>query len=185
MNNYYIYFHIKSDDKSIFYVGKGKGRRALVKSCRSLHWNNTVSKHGYDIVYKEINLSEEEAILREKYWISYYGRLDNGTGCLVNFTDGGEGTSGRSMNEYTKRVISQCNKNRPPSENQKKAVGSLYKGKSGSLHNRSIPVRCIETGEGYGSQSEAERQLGLGAGCVRWSIKYKKPIFGMHFEISN
>ena len=58
-----------------------------------------------------------------------------------------------------------------------------YKGKFGSEHNRSKAVKCIETGVIYGSQMEAQRQLNLGSGSVSWSIKHKKPIFGMHFEI--
>ena len=56
-------------------------------------------------------------------------------------------------------------------------------GKFGADHNRSKAVICIETGKEYGSQMEAQRQLKLGNGSVSWSIKYKKPIFGMHFEI--
>lgn len=58
-----------------------------------------------------------------------------------------------------------------------------YKGKFGSEHNRSKGVICIETGIKYGSQSEAQRLLKLGGGSVSWSIKHKKPIFGMHFEL--
>ena len=58
-----------------------------------------------------------------------------------------------------------------------------YKGKFGSEHNRSKSVICVETSIEYGSQSEAQRLLGLGGGSVCWSIKNKKPIFGMHFEI--
>ena len=58
-----------------------------------------------------------------------------------------------------------------------------YKGKFGSEHNRSKAVICIETGIKYGSQSEAQRLLKLGGGSVSWSIKHKKPIFGMHFEL--
>jgi len=58
-----------------------------------------------------------------------------------------------------------------------------YKGKFGVEHNRSKKVNCIETGVSYGSMSEAARELGMSISSVSWSIKYKKPIFGMHFEI--
>jgi hypothetical protein len=58
-----------------------------------------------------------------------------------------------------------------------------YKGKFGSEHNRSKAVICVETGVEYGSQMEAQRHLKLGNGSISWSIKYKKPIFGMHFQI--
>jgi hypothetical protein len=58
-----------------------------------------------------------------------------------------------------------------------------YKGKFGSEHNRSKKVVCIETGDVFGSMSEAERFYKISQSSVSWAIKYKKPIFGMHFEI--
>jgi len=67
--------------------------------------------------------------------------------------------------------------------NLKKHRPLHYKGKTGKNHNRSKSVICIESGKKYGSQSEAQRDLGLSGGSVSWSIKNKKPIFGMHFEI--
>ena len=60
-----------------------------------------------------------------------------------------------------------------------------YKGKTGALHNRSKKVRCIETKEMYGSMSEAGRMLNIDRSSVSWSIKHKKPIYGMHWEISH
>lgn len=58
-----------------------------------------------------------------------------------------------------------------------------YKGKKGIDHNRSKKILCITNGEVFGSMSEAERFYNLGGGSVSWSVKHKKPIFGMHFEI--
>lgn len=60
-----------------------------------------------------------------------------------------------------------------------------YKGKFGSEHNRSKGVRCIETGEVFGSQSEAGRKLNISHSSVSWSIRFGKPIYGMHFQIAN
>jgi hypothetical protein len=57
------------------------------------------------------------------------------------------------------------------------------KGKFGKDHNRSKSVRCIETGVVYGSMSEAGRLLNINHSSVSWSIKNKRPIYGMHFEI--
>jgi hypothetical protein len=58
-----------------------------------------------------------------------------------------------------------------------------YKGKFGKDHNRSKAVICVESGIEYGSMSEASRELKIHVSSVHWSIKHKKPIFGMHFEI--
>lgn len=184
MNKYYIYFHIRLDNNTIFYVGKGKDKRASVKRGRSKYWKNIVNKCGYKIEYKETNLTEEEAKEREKYWISFYGRLDQNKGCLINFTDGGEGTSGRIISKSTRNAVSESNKKRICSNNNIEKTRALYKGKFGSEHNRSKKVKCVETGEEYGSMSEAGRKLNISYSSVSWSIKHKKPIFRMHFEIA-
>ncbi len=65
----------------------------------------------------------------------------------------------------------------------KKYIPLHYKGKFGDEHNRSKSVICIETGNRYGSMSEAARALSIHISSVSWSIKHKKSIFGMHFEI--
>ena len=46
--------------------------------------------------------TEADALAAEQFLISYYGRKDLGTGCLINMTDGGEGTSGRVHSEETR-----------------------------------------------------------------------------------
>lgn len=58
-----------------------------------------------------------------------------------------------------------------------------YKGKFGKEHNRSKSVVCTN-GKTYGSMSEAARELNIDISSVSWSVKYKKPIYGMNFEIS-
>jgi hypothetical protein len=39
--------------------------------------------------------------------IAFYGRIDNGTGCLRNLTDGGEGVTGRIQPEEERRRRSE------------------------------------------------------------------------------
>ena len=185
MSVWYVYLHSRADTGEPFYVGKGKDRRAYIKRCRSVYWNNIVKKHGYNVSFLQENLTEDECNKMEVYWIHKIGRWDLGKGPLVNFTNGGEGSSGRRMNEHTKKIISITNKNRPPSPIQKKFVTNLFKGKFGSKHNRSKAVICIETKELYGSMSEAARKLKIDHTSVSWSIKHKKPIYGMHFEIAS
>lgn len=180
---YYIYLHIKSTNGEPFYVGKGKNKRCFVKNNRSSYWKNIVKKHDYDIIFLEENISEQEALVKEIYWINRIGRKDLKNGTLVNFTNGGEGTVGRKMSDKNKEIISKSNKERIKSEKQKQIVGSRYRGKFGSEHNRSKKVLCIQNNIEYGSMSEAGRKLNISPSSVSWSIKHKKPIFGMHFEI--
>jgi hypothetical protein len=183
-NNYYIYLHIKLSTGEPFYVGKGKDNRAFVKRNRSIHWRNIVNKYDYDIIFIKEDLTEDEAFIQELYWINRIGRKDINKGPLVNFTDGGEGSSGRPMNDNTKEILLKINTGRTTSVKQKEIVGSRYKNKFGSEHNRSKKVICLETGEQFASMSEAERFYNMSQSSVSWSIKHKKPIFGKHFEIA-
>lgn len=76
---------------SPYYVGKGRGMRAYSKDHRVRPpVDNSM------IVLVARDLSESSAFAEEKRLIVVYGRIDNGTGCLRNLTDGGEGASGHS-----------------------------------------------------------------------------------------
>ena len=68
------------DDGTPYYVGKGKGLRAF-------RHNSPDREH---IIIQDW-ITEEQAFAAENFLISYYGRIDLGTGCLRNLTDGGEG----------------------------------------------------------------------------------------------
>lgn len=101
-NMYYVYIHRKADTKEVFYVGKGNGNRAYTKVNRSNLWKNVVKKHGYIVEFVEVGLQEWAAFELEVERIAYYGRRDLNQGSLVNFTDGGEGSSGHIWTEEMK-----------------------------------------------------------------------------------
>ena len=44
--NFYVYQHRRADDGGIFYVGKGKGKRAGERAKRNPFWKNIAAKHG-------------------------------------------------------------------------------------------------------------------------------------------
>lgn len=100
----YVYLHIKLTNGEPFYVGKGKDNRAFDKRQRSKWWNNIVNKYGYDIIFIEKGLTNDEAIEREIYWIDRIGRKDKNKGPLVNMTDGGEGFRGKHTEESKKKI---------------------------------------------------------------------------------
>ena len=101
-NSYYVYAHVKPNG-DVFYIGKGKGRRAKETRYRTKYWLNVVNKYGYEIVMLAENLTCEEALAKEKELIAAYKTKVK----LVNLTDGGEGMSGYVMSEETKRKISR------------------------------------------------------------------------------
>ena len=98
---YYVYAYLR-EDGSPYYIGKGKNKRAWQK------YKDAISKPSNDrIVIMESNLTELGAFALERFYISWYGRKDLGTGILRNMTDGGEGTEGRIHTDETKRLISE------------------------------------------------------------------------------
>lgn len=81
---FYTYLYLR-EDGTPYYAGKGKGRRAFKK-----HSHISVPSDRERILLQDMD-SESEAIEAEKFFISYYGREDLGTGCLLNMTCGGDG----------------------------------------------------------------------------------------------
>lgn len=105
-----VYVHRKKSDDSIFYVGIGNKNRPKSKY-RSQLWNRYVDKYGYTVEILATGLTMELAKKLEIDLISYYGRVDIGTGCLVNHTDGGEGQTGRLVSQKTIDKIKQTKSN--------------------------------------------------------------------------
>lgn len=105
MNQFYIYVHSRATDGQIFYVGKGRGPRASKVYGRNPHWKRIVAKHEYAVTIVRGNLTESEALAEEVRLIAEIGREN-----LCNMTDGGEGTSGHTHKEETKRKQSDSAK---------------------------------------------------------------------------
>jgi len=87
-NKYYIYAHIRKDNNSIFYIGKGCGKRAYIKSNRNDYWKRIVKKHEYEVQFLMENLTETESFKYEIFYIDIEKRKGN---CEANFTLGGDG----------------------------------------------------------------------------------------------
>ena len=139
---FYTYLWLRGDSTP-YYVGKGKGRRAFDSNSHNVKCPK--DKHRIFVQYWE---SEEKALETEKWWISFYGRKDNGTGILRNLTDGGENppvgwgntnTKGMKHSEETKKKISkgvllvrhklQGNLGKTRSEESRRKQGNTLRGK--------------------------------------------------------
>lgn len=104
--NKVLYFHRKPDGE-IFYIGIGTIKRAHSKHGRTKWWHNIADKYGYKIEIIYENLLWWEACELEKFCIKEIGRLNIGTGTLINLTEGGEGTQGYSHSTETREKISK------------------------------------------------------------------------------
>lgn len=138
------------------YVGKGKNERHLVhleirkKKKKGSHpfydKLNSIISAGYDPIihiYKEFE-NEEDSLLQEKILIKKIGRVCDGTGTLLNLTEGGIGGdtfSGQS--EEKKKIIREKrseslkgkNLGKKMSDSQKEFLSNLYKGKKKPDHS--------------------------------------------------
>jgi len=135
---FYVYAYLRSKDSehgkkgSPYYIGKGSGWRAFHKNRSSA----PPPKDKSHIVFIQESMTEKEAFALEKYCIAIYGRIDLGTGILRNLTSGGEGTSGLTQSEATKRKISESNKKAYASEELRKHVSEIKKGENNPCWGR-------------------------------------------------
>jgi len=87
---YYTYAFLR-EDRTPYYIGKGKGNRAYRRKRNDIKPPKDKSR----TIFLKQNLTEEEAFRHEIYMIAIFGRKDLGTGILHNKTDGGDGVSGK------------------------------------------------------------------------------------------
>jgi hypothetical protein len=89
--DFYTYLWLR-EDGTPYYIGKGTGNRAYRKSGPPR-----------DRVVLQPWPDEATAFAYERYLIDFWGRKDQGTGCLINLHDGGEG-GGRSIWTAARRL---------------------------------------------------------------------------------
>lgn len=123
-SDYYVYLHTRLSDSTIFYVGKGFGRRAWSSCGRNEWWKNTVKKHGFAVTIFKDGLDEKTALALEIELIAKMRKTEK----LVNLVDGGGGTRGWKHSQKAKAAISKFNKGKKLSQ---KALGALKRANKG------------------------------------------------------
>ena len=128
--HYYTYAYLR-EDKTPYYIGKGKGNRLYKRGSRVFAPPKDKSR----IIFLKKNLTEAEAFKHEIYMIDVFGRKDLGTGILHNLTDGGEGIS--NLSDETRKKMSEVKKgeNNPNygkifSEEHRKKLSEARKGEN-------------------------------------------------------
>lgn len=123
-----LYRHIRLDKNEVFYIGIGKTqKRAYSLVDRNKLWKNIANK-GYEVEVLFEDLTWEQAVEKEKEFISLYGRQDLGLGTLANFTNGGDGTLGYKHTEETLKKKSLSMTGFKHSEESKNKISNANKG---------------------------------------------------------
>jgi hypothetical protein len=121
MKTFYTYAYLR-EDGTPYYIGKGSGSRAYKN-------NRKIPRPSKDrILLLKKNLTEKEAFRHEVYMIAVFGRKNAGTGILRNLTDGGEGISGFTHSEETKKKMSKSAQGLPVMPETRKKISESVKG---------------------------------------------------------
>jgi len=125
---YYVYLHARprtEDVFGVFYVGKGKGKRAYDFKERNPFHSSVIKKHGEsNILVSKIPCSSEGiAFDLEKGIIKCLRRMGVS---LSNMTDGGEGMSGYKYSEESRKKMSEAWVGRIVSEETKAKLSNVH-----------------------------------------------------------
>jgi hypothetical protein len=128
---YYAYLWLRSKNGKFpagtpYYAGKGHGRRAY----DSRRIQRCPKDQARIVIFNRA--SEQEALDTEMELIRNWGRIDLGTGCLHNHSDGGEGLSGP----------------KPEKTKQKMREAALKNNRTGWHHNAAAKKKISEYNKG-------------------------------------
>jgi len=166
-HSFYVYAYLR-EDGTPYYIGKGKDRRAWIKSGERIHKPVDESK----IIIVENNLTEIGALALERRLIRWYGRKDNSTGILQNITDGGEGISGYKHTSETRKLLRDKNLGKP--NHKLKGRIPWNKGKTGvQLFDDETKRKMSEAHKGKKLKFSDEHKQNIGK-AVKGRIPWNK-----------
>jgi hypothetical protein len=175
MDIYYVYMYLRDKDTkngpkgSPYYIGKGKNNRAYEPHMRIKA--NFRPKDKSRIRFIKENLSEDDAYMWEAFWIAEFGRIDLGTGCLRNLTDGGEGNKGISDKSRKQKQEWMLNPSNNPMYNAS-SVEKLKKTLTGRTQTEETKAKISNTLKGFVVTEEAKKNLSK---ALKGKIKKKTP----------
>jgi len=184
METFYTYLWLR-EDGTPYYVGKGCKNRAFVKNSHRIG-----PPSNPDLILVQKFPDEAAAFAAEIFLISFYGRIDLGSGCLRNLTDGGENPPkgshrGHKHSAETIKLFSEQRKGKKyhlghkHSTETRKLIGDLQRGRKQSpevVAKRAAAMRGRKrTPEQLVSQCAAQQRrllspefhAKLKAGCLR------------------
>ena len=169
--SYFVYLHRRPDKNVVFYVGRGKKYtrcsptfRAYDERRRSAQWKSIVARNN-GIFHVEIVCwcdSLEEVLQKEREYIRRFGKQIDGTGTLINLTDGGDGSLGLKHSDAARRKMSDA-WHRNPARSQRLHSDAFKAARRAKLTGLPGPM----TGKKHKSETiEAYKAMRRGAGNV-------------------
>ena len=165
---YYTYAFLR-EDRTPYYIGKGKGNRAYRRRDKGIKPPKDKSK----ILILKQNLTEEESFRHEVYMIAVFGRKDLGTGILHNRTNGGDGVSGAVVSDETRRKMSEALKGKPRSKEIRRKISEAHKGKT---HSEKSRRNMSESQKGKTFSEETKRKLSEAKKGKTFSEEHKRKL---------
>lgn len=159
ISGFYVYQYVRTFASehgpagSPYYIGKGHGLRAYKKN--PIEAIRTPKDKSMIVIIAK-DLSEDEAFFMEKQLIKFHGRINLGTGCLRNRTDGGEGGSGAVRTAEMKAKVSAVHKGL---RHTAEAIAKMIKSRTGSKRSEETKARMSASfrGRKLGPMSEEEK----------------------------
>lgn len=157
--SFYVYQYLR-EDNTPYYIGKGIGKRAF-----SLCHEISIPKDKSKIQFVSTNMNEADAFQLEMLLIRVHGRIDLGTGCLRNITDGGEGSSGYKHLCDTKVRMAKLRTGKHHSEFTKEKIRNALIGKQnalGSIRSETFKNHLSQIKTGVPRSEETKRKVSVG-----------------------
>lgn len=174
---YIVYRHVSPSGKSYIGItcqnpncrwkkgGKGYIEYSKGKEQFNKKFINAIKKYGWDNFQHEILLTDltfKEANEKEKFYIEYYDSFKNG----YNATLGGDGAPGHKVSRKTRSKISKANKgnvawnkNIPVSEEMKKHLSEINKGKPSYVRTSKTIEKQRKARKNYVVSDETRKKL--------------------------
>ena len=186
---FYVYVHIRLDNNTVFYVGKGTKNRAYnLSRGKGTHHDNICKACGCKVVIIKNNLTESQAFRLENKMIKYYVHTlgygidiegyddyDHKLPHLTNCTWGGEGTSGMHHTEEAKQNISEKNKGRKHSEEELQKMSESNKGKKNPMYGKNPYANKTEE-----EMEEIKQKMSESHKGIQFSEEHKQNISESH-----
>ena len=159
---FYTYLWLR-EDGTPYYVGKGSGYRAYNPAGHRVRKPSEEER-----IVTQNHTSEEDALFAEVFLIGMYGRIDIGTGCLANLTDGGENPPSKVGFRHSKET---CRKMRL--SHIGKPSGMLGKKQT---ETQKLAMKKVHTGKEVSEETRRKMSLTLKGRAVSESTKYKQSL---------